>query len=266
MSEPIQFSALRPFIREAGQLALSYYQTQIKRLQKDDLSPVTEADKAVEAFLIQKIEQLYPTTNYHIIGEESGGIHHQSKEFAWVIDPIDGTRVFIDGLPTWAICVGLLRWGEVYRGAVYLPVSDEMYYTDDEGQAFWSARQGQMVQPLANMMLDQWHTDSFMGVSSGVHRYFDIDFHRLRAFGAIATHHVYVARGAAVAAFHRQTALWDIAAAHAILTAVGGIAVYLDGQPISITNILNTGRARGPILAAHPLVIEQLLPRIKHRP
>jgi myo-inositol-1(or 4)-monophosphatase len=175
----------------------------------------------------------------------------------WAIDPIDGTRVFIDGLPLWCISLGLLREGEAYRGAVYLPVINEFFYTDSEGIAFWNDR------PLKGMLRTEWDRDSFIAVPSGAHRHFRIDFRRIRALGAIATHHVYVANGTAVAALHRNAKVWDLAGAQAILDAVGGIVVHLDGTPFSMATTLSQEIVRQPILAGHPAVIEKLLPRIE---
>ena len=258
MSMSLEFSKIQPYIREAGQVALNFFQTGLTREYKADDSPVTKADQAVERFLTAKIEHLYSEFDYEIIGEEFGG-NNQGKEYSWAIDPIDGTRVFLDGLPTWCISVGLLRNSKPYRGAVYLPVIGEMYYTDDDGHAFWNG------EPLTNMMASEWNRDSFIAVPSGTHRYFEVDFPRVRSFGAIATHHVYVARGAAVATLHRRAALWDLAGAHAILTAVGGVATYLDGSPVLLKDILIAGDAKAPMLAGHPKLVEQLLPKIKLR-
>jgi myo-inositol-1(or 4)-monophosphatase len=255
---PFEISKIQSWIIEAGTIALSYYQSQLIQKHKDDDSPVTQADEEVEKFIIDKIRQTYNRSDYGIIAEESGG-HWPDKEFVWAIDPIDGTRVFLNGLPLWCISIGLLKNGEVYRGVVYLPVTKDIYYTTDEGVAYWNNR------PLAGMLPTTWNRDSFIGVSSGAHRYFDIDFRRLRALGAIATHHIYVASGVAVAALHRQASLWDIAGAHAILATVGGQAVYLDGTPLALAEILAEEKRtfRGPILAGHPAVIEDLLPKIK---
>lgn len=255
---PFEFSTLQSWLKEAGDIALGYYQTQLSREQKADYSPVTEADKAVEDFLLDKIQKFIPPQNHAILAEETGG-DWQQKEFVWAVDPIDGTRVFVDGLPMWCIAIGLLKNGEAYRGAVYLPVLDEMYYTDDEGHPFWNGR------PLKGMLRTAWDRDSFIGVSSGAHRYLDIDFRRIRALGAIATHHVYVARGVAVAALHREAKIWDLAGAHAILTAVGGQAVYLDGSPMSLKDVLTEGTTRGSLLVGHPIVLGKLLPKINPR-
>ena len=257
---PFDCAQTQAWIKEAGRIGLSYYQTQLTRSHKGDHSPVTEADKTIEQFIIGKIEKAYDSHQFGIIAEESGG-DWLGKEFVWAIDPIDGTRVFIDGLPLWCISIGLLRHGEPYRGVVYLPVLDEIYYTNDEGIPFWNNR------PLRGMIRTTWDRDSFICVPSGAHRYFNIDFRRLRALGAIATHHIYVTRGAAVAALHRKAKIWDLAGAHAILTAAGGVASYLDGQIFSMAEILATEQVmcQEPILVGHPVVLEKLLPRIKFR-
>ena len=256
---PFDFALIETWIKEAGTIALNFYQTQLTRKQKEDYSPVTAADKAVENFIISKIEQTYGLRHHGIMAEESGG-DWQDKEFIWAIDPIDGTRVFIDGLPLWCISLGLIRADEAYRGIVYLPVIDEIYYTNNEGIAFWNNR------PLKGMLRTDWDRDSFIAVPSGAHRCFDIDFRRIRSLGAIATHHAYVARGAAVAALHRQVKPWDIAGAHAILTAAGGTALNLDGSPFRLADILDYGMEEQPILAGHPAVLERLLPKIRSAP
>ena len=258
MTIPFEFSKVKEWVVKAGNIALSYYQTQLTKKQKDDYSPVTIADETVEQFIINKIRQTYTNrVDYGIIAEESGG-NWRGKEFMWAIDPIDGTRVFINGLPLWCISVGLLKHGAAYRGVVYLPVTGDMYYTNDEGIAFWNKR------PLQGLISSEWNRDSFIGVSSGAHRHFTIDFGRLRALGAIATHHVYVASGIAVAALHRKASLWDLAGAHAILKASGGEAVYLDGTPLTFTEVLANEKQsfKGPILAGHPVIIAKLLPKI----
>jgi len=255
---PFEILRVKDWVVEAGNIALSYYQTQLTKKVKDDYSPVTIADESVEHFLINKIRQTYKNSpNYGIIAEETGG-DWQNKQYVWAIDPIDGTRVFINGLPLWCISVGLLKNGETYRGVIYLPVIGDIYYTDDDGTAFWNNR------PLKGLICNKWDRDSFIGVSSGAHRYFDIDFKRLRALGAISTHHVYVASGIAVAALHRKASLWDLAGAHAILKAAGGEAVYLDGTPLTFSEILaNEERTcKGPVLAGHPEVINKLLTKI----
>ncbi len=258
MTHLFEFARVRNWVIEAGAIALKYYQTQLLKHQKSDHSPVTEADRVVENFLLDRIQQASSAYDYDIIAEESVG-NWQNKEFLWAVDPIDGTRVFINGVPLWCISIGLLKNGEPYRGVVYLPVTNDIYYTDDNGHPFWNRR------PLKGLLATTWDNDSFIAVPSGAHRYFDIQFRRLRALGAVATHHVFVASGVSVAALHRKVNVWDIAGAHAILSAAGGQAVYLDGAPLSLSQVLSRGQTmcQGPILAGHPMVLENLIQLIK---
>ena len=259
MAKPhFELSKVRAWVKEAGTIALQYYQTQLSPQQKDDLSPVTAADHAVEEFLINKIKKEYGPNGHVIIGEESGG-ESQGSEFVWAVDPIDGTRIFINGLPLWCISVGLLRNGEAYRGVVYLPVVNELYYTDDAGIPFWNDK------PLGGQVQTSWDRDSFICLSSESHLYFDIDFGRLRALGAAVAHQAYVARGVAVAALQRRLSLWDIAGINAILAKVGVKTVYLDGTVVAMPDVLREGKIRAPVLIGHPQIIERLLPRIKLR-
>ena len=104
MTYHFEISRVRAWLREAGTIALRYYQTQLTKRQKDDYSPVTDADEAVEQFIIGQIRQSYSTKDYGILAEESGG-SWQDKEFVWAIDPIDGTRIFLNGLPLWCISI-----------------------------------------------------------------------------------------------------------------------------------------------------------------
>ena len=258
MSPIFDVAKVKAWAVEAGKLALTYYQTQLIKQHKDDYSPVTEADETVEKFIINKIRQACSANNYDIIAEESGG-DWQQREYAWVIDPIDGTRVFINGIPLWCISIGLLRNGDVYRGVVYLPLTGDIYFTDDNGVPFWNNR------PLAGLLQSEWNRDSFIAVPSVSHKHFKVDFRRLRALGAVATHHVYVASGVAVAALHRSASVWDIAGAHAVLTAAGGVAAYLNGEKVSIAQTLaqQTNHFKGPMLVGHPAVVEKLLDKIQ---
>ncbi len=256
MTGPVNIPQLLEWVREAGQIALEYYYRGVTRTYKADRSPVTQADIAVERYLTGRIRQTYPGPTYGLMAEESTQ-ESSASEFLWVIDPIDGTRVFADGLPLWSVSIGLLHRGQPYRGVVYLPATDEMYFTDENGVPFWNRR------PLRGLMRTAWDRDSFIAVPSTAHRCFRIDFHRLRALGSIAAHYMYVARGAAVAVLHRRFSLWDIAAAYTILAACGGCALHLNGEPVSLVQLAASHTANRPVLAGHPEVVSQLLGRVE---
>ena len=88
LKHPFELTTVKSWAVQAGEIALKYYQTQLIKKQKDDHSPVTEADEAVEAFIIRQIQQT--GTECDIIAEESGS-SWQEKEFAWAIDPIEAS-------------------------------------------------------------------------------------------------------------------------------------------------------------------------------
>lgn len=105
--------------------------------------PVTQADKQAEIAIRAVIENAYP--DHGILGEEYGvkqgdGVHQ------WVIDPIDGTRAFISGLPVWGTLVGLTKHGRAVAGMMYQPFTDELYSADADGS--WLSHQGGTAQRL----------------------------------------------------------------------------------------------------------------------
>jgi len=116
---------LRDMILEAGQITL-YYRGRLNELKihpKAHRDFVTEADIAVERFLIEKIRQRFPA--HAIFGEESG--QTAGNEYRWAIDPIDGTTSFVHGQPFYSISVALEYKNSVILGAVYLPAMNELF-------------------------------------------------------------------------------------------------------------------------------------------
>jgi len=91
--------------------------------------PVTEADKAAEKAIRHLILERY--NDHGILGEEYG-VTNPDAEYQWIIDPIDGTKAFISGLPTWGTLIGLYHAGKPYAGIMYQPFTDERYICDGE--------------------------------------------------------------------------------------------------------------------------------------
>jgi fructose-1,6-bisphosphatase/inositol monophosphatase family enzyme len=247
---------VRRWASEAGRLALQFYQTDLTAERKADNSPVTAADRRVEHYLVEQIRAVHP--NHGIVGEELGG-DGLDRKFVWVLDPIDGTRVFVAGLPTWSICLGLLRNQQPYRGLVYLPVVNEWYFTDETGTAYWGDR------PLTGRLQTTWRRDSFLCGPADTHRLFSIDVRNVRGLGSVASHQCFVARGGAAAALAKQPCLWDLAGPQAILRAVDAVAVHLDGSNLDFNRLWSDRRTRSPVVIGHPDLIEYLIPRIHRR-
>ena len=121
-------------VREAGALALASFKAPIRSWLKEGDSPVSEADLAVDALLHERLGAAGP--DYGWLSEES---EHDPARLAaarvWIVDPIDGTRAFLAGLPDWTISVALAEAGRPIVAALYAPVTDEMFFAIAGGGA-----------------------------------------------------------------------------------------------------------------------------------
>ena len=130
----------------AGRITLGYFNTGIRPDFKTDDTPVTAADRAAEQFIRGEIEKAYP--DHAIIGEEFGETIRLSAaqsalpsvSHRWIIDPIDGTKSFLHGVPLYGVLIGLEIDGEVRVGACYCPGTDEMLCAADGLGAWWNGR------------------------------------------------------------------------------------------------------------------------------
>lgn len=134
----VDLSNLIQLIRDAGRLALEIYESEDYVVeQKSDLTPVTLADKRVNEFLLTHLSELYPQSNF--ITEESLVVDYADRkewEYAWIIDPLDGTKEFINRNGEFTINIALARYGEVIFGMVMVPVLDVIYYAEKNNGAF----------------------------------------------------------------------------------------------------------------------------------
>ncbi len=107
----------------AGRRTLAYFNTGVEVETKSDNSPVTRADKEAEQMIRDIVAKRYPT--HAVLGEE-GGETSGDPDYKWIIDPIDGTKSFIHGVPMYGVMIGVEVRGEPAVGAVYLPGTDEL--------------------------------------------------------------------------------------------------------------------------------------------
>ncbi len=126
----------------AGRLTLGYFQTGIRPDMKADDTPVTAADRASEQFIRGRIEKQYP--HHAIVGEEYGVTEHAGTEFRWFVDPIDGTKSFVRGVPLYGVLLGLEIAGKIEVGAVYLPALDEMVAAASGAGCWWNGRRARV--------------------------------------------------------------------------------------------------------------------------
>lgn len=122
----------------AGRITLGYFNTGLQPDFKPDDTPVTAADRAAEEFIRAEIKSMFP--DHAILGEEFGEEPNEKSGFRWIIDPIDGTKSFVRGIPLYAVLIGLEIEGAIQVGASYCPPLDEMVCAGKNLGAWWNGR------------------------------------------------------------------------------------------------------------------------------
>ncbi len=122
------YSFIKKLARESGDIIRSYFRQGVEIELKKDHSPVTVADKRAEEHMRKLIMKIYP--DHGILGEEFGWMN-ENAEFQWVLDPIDGTKSFICGVPLFGTLIALLRKGQPVLGALNLPILKELLIGDN---------------------------------------------------------------------------------------------------------------------------------------
>jgi len=125
-ARPALKDALTSIVREAGALAASYRGEALKHWTKHGDSPVSEADIAVDDLLRERLTQLMPDCGWLSEETEDDRARLGSPRL-WVVDPIDGTRAYVNGRTDWSVSVALVENGRPTAGAVYAPLEDGLY-------------------------------------------------------------------------------------------------------------------------------------------
>ena len=245
----IDIAELRAWMRECGAIALRSFRN-VTAHRKADHSWVTDADIEIERVLVERIVARYP--DHGILGEEQT---HQGldREFLWALDPLDGTALFVAGLPTWGISAGLLRHGRPYFGMIFFPLLDDCYWAGPTGDAVLNDRRIHVLPPRPP------DSEDWLATPSDAHHNFTIDFAgKTRGLGSTVAPFCYVARGSAVGALISRAAIWDLAAGMAILLAAGGVAIGLSGAPLDTRAMLGGQMIDEPTILAAPHQVEAL--------
>ena len=125
----------------AGANALGYFRTQVETVTKSDGSPVTIADRTSEQLARQWVEKKFPGDG--ILGEEFGSIRPDAAR-RWIIDPIDGTKSFIKGVPLWGTLVAVIDGPDVIAGAAAFPALSEVLVAAPGRGCFWNGEKCQV--------------------------------------------------------------------------------------------------------------------------
>jgi myo-inositol-1(or 4)-monophosphatase len=261
MREPKQLrGALEAILREAGAIARATARTDFKRWTKgEDNSPVSEADIAVNDFLRMRLEALVPGAGW--LSEETAEQPEAGAETPlWIVDPIDGTRAYINGRADWTVSVALAERGRPLLAALYAPVGDEMFLA---AAGLGATLNGRIIQPSAGTTLDGAR---LAGPKSYLQRLGDLNPKILaqpKVF-SLALRLARVAQGQLDAAFASSGShAWDLAAADLLVHEAGGAMTDFAGRKL---NYSQPQAAHGALIAAgrarHAALIDLVRPRM----
>ena len=133
MSDFIKFS--HQLADESGKVIRQYFRTKLEVEDKSDDSPVTVADRETEMEMRKLIQKKYP--DHDILGEEHG-YKPTGSRWTWVLDPIDGTRSFVSGMPTFGTLISLLDEGRPVLGIIDMPILNERWFAEQNSETVYS--------------------------------------------------------------------------------------------------------------------------------
>ncbi len=221
--------------RQAGQITLEHYQsTSLQVDRKSDDSPVTIADRRAELFLREQISAAF--ADDAILGEEFPD-HQGTSGYRWILDPIDGTKSFIHGVPLYGTLIGVEHAGQSQIGVIHIPVLDESVYAAC-GQGAWYSAHGAPPQPARVSSCTRLAEGLFL--TSEVRSFDQIGrraaYDRLQAEARLTRTwgdcygYLMIATGRADVMVDPLMNVWDAAALLPILEEAGGVFTDWNGQ------------------------------------
>lgn len=235
--------------RAAEPIIMRHYGPNVAHELKGDGSPVTPADRAAEEIIRQTISERFP--DHAFLGEEFGT--SGSSDHVWIIDPIDGTKNFMTGIPIFGTQIALMRRGELILGVSNCPALGELCYGEKGNGAFLNGQPVLVssVSAVSDARISFGGQNYFrnIGRDDGMLRLIHAS-RRVRGFGDCWAYHL-IASGRFEANVEARIRIWDIAAAAAIIEAAGGRATDIDGNPVTSeirTFIASNGRIHDEIV------------------
>jgi myo-inositol-1(or 4)-monophosphatase len=250
--------SLELIMRAAGDIVLSYMSQaqQLTRMHKEGNGFATQADIASEEFLIEQLHKLLPEAGF--IAEESGSSNTNSS-LQWVIDPLDGTTNFSQGLPYFCISVALTKDSVPIIAAIYQPLLNEFFYAQ-QGKGAWL--NGQRIQVSTATKLEdavvavglsylRRPRGPLLGVLSTIAK----KTFAVRNFGAAALDLAYVACGRLDGVFFTHLSWWDVAAGILLIQQAGGQISDFSGESITPSYV--------SCVAGSPIIYQGLIKELK---
>lgn len=236
--EPYPFALAQ--VRKAGETILALREKGFETSAKggDPRDVVTSVDIAVNTALTEAIRTAFPT---HAIYTEEGTQDTTPAEYVWTVDPIDGSSNFARGIPHFAVCLGLLRNGVPVVGAVYNPVTRELFSFERGKGAFLNgnpihvsketdlAKSAVFLHAGRKPELWEWGGNAYTSLLAHAHK--------TSNFGSSALDMCFVAAGRLEANIYGRLTTMDIAGAIGILEEAGGLVVGSDGTRVALSTV-----------------------------
>jgi histidinol phosphatase-like enzyme (inositol monophosphatase family) len=213
--------------REAGRATLQYFLRPDLAVElKADQSPVTAGDRASESLLRERIQAAFPRDA--IVGEEFG-VRDGDSGYRWALDPIDGTKSYISGVPLYSTLVGIERDGQALAGVIYIPALDELVYAAT-GSGAWYVRG--TAAPVRARVSAKDRLDAGLFLTSEVKTFHKVEradaFLRLQDVARLTRTwgdgygYLLVATGRAELMVDPKVSIWDCAALLPVIEEAGG--------------------------------------------
>jgi myo-inositol-1(or 4)-monophosphatase len=230
--------------REAGALLRDFYHRGVRTEYKGDVDLVTEADRASEALIKQRLAAAFPT--HGIYGEE-GTRDRIDSEYRWYVDPLDGTTNFAHGFPVFCVLLGLEHRppglapdedGTIIAGVTYDPLRDELFVAE-RGKGAWMNGSRISVSPtktLQESLTSTGFPSKKRHESPNIHFYHEITLrsHGVRRAGAAGIDLAYVACGRLDGFWEFGLNPWDTSAGVILIEEAGGTISHFDGSKFTL--------------------------------
>jgi myo-inositol-1(or 4)-monophosphatase len=252
-SEYLKFA--ETIAREAGELLKEELPKEHQIAFKGEINIVTEADQMSEELLVRRIRQSFP--RHDIMTEESAGFQCGSA-YRWIIDPLDGTTNYAHGYPVFCVSVALEIAAKIHCGAIYNPMTDEMFIAEKHEGAFLNGRPlcVSKTQELSRSLLATGFPYDIRESKDNNINYFigmALQAQAIRRAGSAALDLAYVAAGRFDGFWELKLMPWDTAAGWLMIIEAGGGVSDLHGHAYGLTspNIVATnGKIHDKLVAA----------------
>jgi histidinol phosphatase-like enzyme (inositol monophosphatase family) len=242
------FAFMHELADAAGVVVLPFYRAPLLAENKalaGPFDPVTAADRAAEKAMRDLINRHFPS--HGIIGEEYGS-ERPDAEHVWVLDPIDGTRAFLSGMPTWGILIGLLRSGEPAAGMIAQPYLQERFWGDNASAKACGFRSERPLRTRKGVDLGDavvWASSTFTQDAKAQASVEALRPHvRMLRYGSDCLAMAMLAEGHIDIVLETGLAIYDIAATVPVVTGAGGVISGLDGvSAVRCSSIIAAGDA-----------------------